>query len=61
MACDLVIQTFPDNINKIIPFFNQYPIKTIKEKDFKDFTLAAEMVKSNFNLTPEGLDKIKQN
>ena len=35
-ACDLFINTIPDNINKVIPFFNQYPIRTVKEKNFKE-------------------------
>jgi hypothetical protein len=42
LACDLVVNTFPDNINKIIPFFKNHPIGTIKENDFRYFTLAAE-------------------
>lgn len=59
-GCDLVIRNFPDNINKVIPFFNQYPIRTVKEKDFKDFALAAEVIKTKAHLTPEGLAKIKE-
>jgi hypothetical protein len=37
LVCYLEIQNFPENKDKIIPFFNQYPLKTIKEKDYKDF------------------------
>jgi len=59
LACDLVIQTFPENLNKIIPFFSLWPIKTIKERDFKDFSLAADIVKSKRHLNPEGLAKIR--
>jgi hypothetical protein len=33
LTCDLVIYTFPDNINKIIPFFNKHPIGTNKENE----------------------------
>ena len=40
-ACDLVVNTFPDNINKIIPFFLKHPIGTIKEKKLRYFTKAA--------------------
>jgi len=60
LACDLVINNFPDNINKIIPFFKKYSIKTIKEKDFRDFTLAAELIKNKEHLTLEGLAKRNQ-
>ena len=55
----MFINTIPDNINKVIPFFNQYPIGTVKEKDFKDFALAAEVIKTKAHLTPEGLAKIR--
>jgi hypothetical protein len=60
LACDLVVNTFPENINKIIPFFNKHPIGTIKENDFRDFTLAAELIKNKAHLTLEGLAKIKE-
>lgn len=60
LACDLVVHTFPDNINKIIPFFNKYPLRTNKEKDFKSFVLAAECVKNKSHLTPEGLATIRK-
>jgi LAGLIDADG endonuclease len=60
LACDLVINTFPDNINKIIPFFKNHPIGTLKEKDFRDFILAAELITVKAHLTLEGLAKIKE-
>ena len=50
----------PNNINKIIPFFKNHPIGTIKEKDFRDFTLAAELITNKDHLTLEGLAKIKK-
>ena len=56
----MFINTIPDNINKVIPFFNQYPIRTVKEKNFKDFALAAEIIKTKAHLTLEGLAKIKE-
>lgn len=60
LACDLVVNNFPDNINKIIPFFKKHPIRTIKENDFRDFTLAAELITNKAHLTLEGLAKIKE-
>ena len=59
LACDLVVNNFPDNINKIIPFFKKHPIGTIKENDYRDFTLAAELITNKAHLTLEGLAKIK--
>ena len=68
LACDLSLANFPDIINKVIPFFNKYPIETVKQKDFNDFSLAALIVKSKAHLTPpppklgklgEGVAKLK--
>ena len=60
LACDLVVNNFPDNINKFIPFFKKHPIGTIKEKDFIEFTLAAELITNKAHLTLVGLAKIKE-
>ena len=46
--------------NKIIPFFNNYPILGVKSKDFSDFVLIAELMKENKHLTKEGLEQIKK-
>lgn len=59
LHCYLKVQNFSDIYNKIIPFFNKYPVGGVKGKDFKDFSLVAELIKNKAHLTPEGLDKIK--
>lgn len=46
--------------NKIIPFFDKYPILGIKSLDFADFKSVAELVKNKEHLTAEGLSKIIQ-
>ena len=33
----LVVDRFNDNINKIIPFFKNYPLLSVKRLDFQDF------------------------
>ena len=40
-----------DIVNKIIPFFNKYPIIGVKSKDFKDFSKAAELIINKKHLT----------
>lgn len=55
LACDLEVYTFKDNIIKVIPLFNKYPLRTVKEKDFKDFISVAGYIKDKHHLTPEGL------
>jgi LAGLIDADG endonuclease len=45
--------------NKVIPFFNQYPILGVKRLDFEDFKIVAELIKTKEHLNAEGLNKNK--
>ena len=47
-----------ENLNKIIEFFRQYPLKTSKRKDFEIFSEVIEMMNEKKHLTKEGLDNI---
>lgn len=49
---------FSDITDKIIPFFDKYPIQGKKSSDFLSFKEAAEIIKSKDHLRPEGLEKI---
>ena len=44
-AIDFVVGRLSDIINKIIPFFKNYPILGNKAKDFEDWCKVAEMLK----------------
>ena len=44
--------------NKVILFFNKYPILGDKSSDFADFKKVAELIKNKEHLTAEGLSKI---
>jgi hypothetical protein len=44
--------------NKIIPFFNKYPILGLKSLDFNDFKHVAFLMKNKKHLTVKGLSKI---
>lgn len=49
---------------RIIPFFEKYPLQGHKHSDFKNFCLVAKLMEKKVHLTPEGLDQIieiKQN
>ncbi len=48
---------FVDNYS-IIKFFNEYPIRGEKSKDFADWCKAAEIIKNGEHLTIEGATKI---
>lgn len=52
------VTNFNNIVDKIIPFFEEYPILGVKAEDFKDFKEASVLIKSKAHLTKEGLDKI---
>lgn len=52
------VSGFNNVINKVIPFFEEYPIIGVKAKDFEEFKQASILIKSKAHLTSEGLDKI---
>jgi hypothetical protein len=56
----LQIKNNSDIENKIIPFFNEYPILGVKSLDFADFKKVALLVKNKEHLKPEGLQKIRE-
>jgi hypothetical protein len=57
-AGDFVVTKFSDIAEKIIPFFNKYPIEGVKALDFSDFTRVVELMKIKAHLTPGGMDQI---
>ena len=53
-----VVQSKEDIIKKIIPHFNNYPLKTSKQLNFKSFKEASEIVRKGEHLELKGLNKI---
>ena len=54
----LQIKNYYHIINKIIPFFNKYPILGVKSLDFADFKKVAEKIKNKEHLTESGFIEI---
>jgi hypothetical protein len=54
------VTSYSDISEKIIPFFNKYPVLGVKSKDFEDFKKVANLMEKRLHLTPEGLDQIKK-
>lgn len=52
------VNSIADIGNKIIPFFNKYPLRGAKSANFADFCLAAEIIKVGGHLTKSGLEQI---
>jgi len=49
------VENFKDIIEKIIPFFEQYPIEGVKALDFLIFKEVAQLIKEKKHLTKEGI------
>jgi hypothetical protein len=52
------VYKFSDNYEKILAFFKKHPILGVKAEDFKDWGLAAEIIKAKKHITGEGLNQI---
>ena len=56
---DFQVTKFRDIADKIIPFFEKYPIIGVKLDNYNDFCKVAKLVENKEHLTVEGLEKIK--
>jgi len=54
----LKIAKFTDINEKIIPFFEKYPIEGVKSLDFEDFKQVCTIIKNKKHLTPLGIKAI---
>ena len=58
-AVYFVVVKFKDIFEKIIPLFDNYPLKGVKALDFHDFKNIANLMHNKEHLTKEGISKIK--
>jgi len=56
---NLTVSTF-SHIHKIISLFNKYPLLGTKKEDYLDFCKVAELMKSKYHLTKQGIEDIKR-
>lgn len=56
---NFIVERFSDIHYKIIPFFDKYPFKGAKAKEFADFKKVAVLINSKEHLTEKGLETIK--
>lgn len=56
--CHYNCESLSHILDKIIPFFNQYPIIGVKSKNFADFVLVANLMKGKAHLTAKGFEQI---
>lgn len=57
---NISIVNLEDILQKIIPFFNKYPIQGCKQLDYLDFCKIAFLMQKKIHLTEEGLNQIKE-
>ena len=59
-AVDYIVIKFTDLTEKILPFFEKYPLFGVKSKDFEDFKQVVKLMQNKAHLTEEGLNQIRQ-
>jgi hypothetical protein len=57
-CCDFTIGSLDQILNKVIPHFDKYPLKTKKYADYILFKEAIQLMSRGEHLTYEGLQKI---
>ena len=55
---NIEVVKYSDIMNKIIPYFEKYPIQGVKSLDFIDFKEVGEIMKNKEHLKEEGFSKI---
>jgi len=56
---NFIVSSFKDINAIIIPFFQKYPLQSVKTLDYIDFCRVALLIETNAHLIREGIDKIK--
>jgi hypothetical protein len=57
---NFVVTNLSDITDKIIPFFNKYPIQGVKALDYADFCKVAKVMKDKGHLTVDGMELIQK-
>lgn len=55
----LKVSNFADISQKVIPFFQMYPLRAKKRHEFERFCQVAAMIKSKQHLSKDGIDRIR--
>jgi len=59
-VAEISIESLQNINDKIIPFFNKYPIQGCKNLDYLDFCKVAFLMKNKLHLTKKGINQIKE-
>jgi hypothetical protein len=58
--CQFIVGRRSDLIEKIIPFFRRYPLRSAKQQDFEKFARCMELVSCDRHLSSDGLAEIAE-
>lgn len=58
-AVYFLVTRYQDIAEKVIPFFDKYPIKGVKVSDYSDFKKVAILMSKKAHLTEQGLSEIQ--
>ena len=53
------VRSVKDIRSNVIPFFDQYQLKTNKRFDFQTFCLAIDLIEQGEHLNPDGLERLR--
>ena len=53
------VSNLRDIVQKVIPFFNKYPLQAKKKESFERFSKASELMLKKKHLSPEGILEIR--
>jgi hypothetical protein len=56
---ELKVSSFPDIVNKLVPFLTKYPLRAKKRFSYERFLEAIEIFKKKEHLTLEGIEKLR--
>ena len=59
-SIDFIVTKFSDITNKLVPFFDKYPIQGIKYLNYLDFLKVWQLMKNDLHLTGEGVKLIRK-
>ena len=59
-SVDFIVTKFSDIIDKLIPFFEKYPIIGVKQLDYLDWCKVAKLINEGSHLTKEGVNLIRE-
>jgi hypothetical protein len=49
-----------DLLERIVPFFERHPLRSVKRQDFETFRTVLQLMKAGEHLTPKGVENVRR-